>query len=80
MNRENTQFIAGQYGINWCDQLAVYLICRELQRYLSCEGCCGATRSTVVTLLPSRQTEKCHQDDVITLSQLADVMPIPTHF
>lgn len=36
MNRENTQFIAGQYGINWCDQLAVYMICRKLQRYLSC--------------------------------------------
>lgn len=34
MNREDIQFIAGQSNINWCDQLAVYLICRKLQSYL----------------------------------------------
>lgn len=38
MTRENTQFLAGQCGFNWYDQLAVYLICRKLQRYLSCSS------------------------------------------
>lgn len=34
MNKEDIQFIAGQYSINWCDHLSVYLICRKLQSYL----------------------------------------------